>query len=127
MSSLRFDSYEEIPYPHHFSEETHFNVVWLRFGRFIPLLSWRKAWWHTGRHGPEEVAWNFMPGSAGSKKRVTLKMAWASETPQSTPSNRLPPTRPQILIFSIYCFTSELMWAIFIQSTTVYCSTILYS
>jgi hypothetical protein len=37
--------------------------------RFGPL-SWREAWWHTGRHGAGEIAESFTSRSAGRERKT---------------------------------------------------------
>jgi hypothetical protein len=61
------------------------------------LLSWWEAWWHTGRCGTGEVPESWTSGLAARRKRETLGLAWAFETPKPTPSDRLSPTRSQSL------------------------------
>jgi len=60
------------------------------------------AWQNTGRHGAGEVAESSTFGSAVSREREPLGLAWAFETSKLTSSDILLP-RPNLLIFLKEC------------------------
>ena len=73
----------------------HLSGTCLQFQRFCPLSSWWGAGWRAGKHAAGEGAESSMLGSKDSRKRETLGLAWASETPK--PRGSCHPTRPHPL------------------------------
>ena len=78
-----------------------------------------------GRYDAGEVAKSFISRSTGSRKRETLDLSWAFETPKPNPSDTLPSTRPHLLnplkewyslMANIHIY--EPMGAILTQTTT---------
>ena len=64
----------------------HLIGAGLQFQRFSPLSSWQGAWWHAGRHGAGELTESSTSASEGSRKGLTLTLAWTFETQNPTPS-----------------------------------------
>jgi hypothetical protein len=81
--------------------EKHPSGAGLQFQGLSPSPLWQEAWWHTGRHGVGEVAESSTSGSAGSRKREALGLAWVFEN--LPPSDILSPTRPHLRILPKYC------------------------
>lgn len=80
----------------------HWNPWWNQM--FGPLSSWQVTWQHVGRHGTGEVAENYTSGLTGSKKKVTLSLAWVFGTSKPILSDTLfikaiPPNPFQIMLF----------------------------
>lgn len=57
------------------------------------MFSLLTSWWNVGIHGAREVAASFKSVPAGTRKRGTLDLAWASESSKPTPTDILLPTR----------------------------------
>lgn len=78
------------PWPWQLLEKKAFKWDFLTGSEVSPLLSWWRAWWHT--HSQTRCwrsNWNSTPRSIGSRKRETLGLAWAFETPKSTTHDTL--------------------------------------
>lgn len=94
-----------------------FNWSDLYLQQFSPCKTWLEEQRHVGRHGSSEVAENFIPRVADSKKRETLGLAWTFEDPKAHPqwhtySKQVTPTPTSILIRPCLVQQGHTFWSL---------------